>query len=109
MTEPTPSGALPAAVTLLTQPDCSLCEHAKRVLAAVAADHPLTVTEIPLDSPDGQRLAVETGMLFAPGILVDGAAFGFGRLSERALRKALTHRTPAAPSTADTTVHKGVI
>jgi hypothetical protein len=101
MTEPAPGGALPAAVTLLTQPDCSLCEHAKRVLAAVAADHPLTITEIPLDSPDGQRLATETGMLFAPGILLDGAAFGFGRLSELALRKALTRRT-AAPSTTDT-------
>ncbi len=36
------------AVTLLTQADCALCEHAKGVLARVGADHPLEITEIDL-------------------------------------------------------------
>ena len=33
-------------ITLLTQADCALCEHAKKVLARVGEDHPIEVTEI---------------------------------------------------------------
>jgi len=62
------------AVTLLTQADCALCEHAKGVLARVGADHPLEITEIDLASEPG-----------------DGRPFGHGRLSERRLRRALGH------------------
>jgi len=81
-------------VTLLTQPDCALCEHAKQVLARVGADHPLRVEEIGLHTPRGQQLALAAGVLFAPAILLDGAPYAFGRLSERALRRTLS-RTPA--------------
>ncbi|MET9835891.1 glutaredoxin family protein [Streptomyces sp. NPDC006385] len=77
-------------ITLLTQADCTLCEHAKQVLAKVGADHPLTVTEIDLTSEEGQRLGAAAGVLFAPGILLDGRPFAHGRLSERRLRRALT-------------------
>lgn len=79
-------------VTLLTKPHCPLCDHAKTVLARVNADHPLRVEEISLDSPEGARLAVAAGVLFAPGVLLDGAPFAFGRLSERALRRALARQ-----------------
>jgi glutaredoxin len=77
------------AVTLLTQADCSLCEHAKQVLARVGEDHPLDVTEIDLASEQGRALAARAGVLFAPGVLVDGRPFGYGRLSERRLRRVL--------------------
>jgi glutaredoxin len=77
------------AVTLLTQTDCTLCEHAKQVLARVAADHPLTVSEIGLHTDEGRRLAAEAGVAFAPGILLDGQPFAYGRLSERKLRRRL--------------------
>lgn len=77
-------------VTLLTTTDCALCDHAKRVLAEVGQEHPLEVSEVPLDTPDGRALAAEHGMLFAPGVLLDGKAFAHGRLSERKLRKALS-------------------
>jgi predicted ABC-type transport system involved in lysophospholipase L1 biosynthesis ATPase subunit len=83
-------------VTLLTGPDCASCEHAKAVLARVGAEHPLTVREVALASDEGQRLAVQAGLLFAPGILLDGAAYAFGRLSERALRRHLTRQQPIA-------------
>ena len=76
-------------VTVLTQADCALCDHAKRVLTSVARDVPLTVEEIALDSPEGRRMATEGTVLFAPGIFIDGQPFGYGRLSERKLRKAL--------------------
>ncbi len=83
------------SITLLTQADCALCEHAKGVLDRVGADHPLEVTEIDLASEHGRALAARAGVLFAPGVLVDGRPFGYGRLSERRLRRELG-RMPAA-------------
>ncbi len=79
----------PTRITLLTQSDCHMCEHAKNVLSCVSEDHPLEVEEIDLSTNQGRELASEAGVMFAPGILVDGRPFGFGRLSERKLRKAL--------------------
>jgi hypothetical protein len=79
-------------VTLLTQGDCAMCEHAKEVLARVGADHPLEVDEVTLATPEGQALALRHGVLFAPGVLLDGKAFAYGRLSERKLRRTLARR-----------------
>ena len=79
-------------VTLLTQADCAMCDHAKQVLARVGADHPLRVTEIGLASDEGRQLAMDAGVLFAPGVLLDGQPFAYGRLSERKLRRALAGR-----------------
>ena len=81
-------------ITLLTQADCALCEHAKQVLTRVGADHPLEVTEIDLASAAGRTLAAKAGVLFAPGVLVNGSPFGHGRLSERRLRRALASLAP---------------
>jgi predicted DCC family thiol-disulfide oxidoreductase YuxK len=86
-------------VTLLTQPECALCEQAKQVLARVGADHRLRVEEIALDSPHGQQLAATAGVMFAAGILLDTQPYAFGRLSEKALRRDLrrrAHRTEPA-------------
>jgi hypothetical protein len=88
----------PVRITLLTQGDCALCEHAKTVLAKVSADHPLAITEIDLSSEEGQRLGAEAGVLFAPGILLDGRPFSYGRLSERRLRRALRTSSEASAS-----------
>ena len=78
------------AVTLLTTTDCALCDHAKQVLADVGREHPMEVAEVPLDTPAGRALAADHGVLFAPGVLLDGKAFSYGRLSARKLRKALS-------------------
>ena len=81
------------AITLLTQADCTLCEQAKTVLAKVAADHPIAVDEIDLGSEQGHELALTAGVMFAPGVLIDGEPFSYGRLSERKLRARLTQAT----------------
>lgn len=80
-------------VTLLVQADCGLCDHAKQVLRRVSTDHPLEITEIDATTSEGQHLAARHGIPFTPGILLDGQPFGYGRLSERQLRRTLTRRT----------------
>lgn len=79
----------PPVVTLLTQDACSLCDDAKAVLRRIAADRPLQTEEVALDSERGKALAAQGGVLFAPGVLLDGEPFGHGRLSEKKLRKAI--------------------
>lgn len=79
----------PTEVTLLTQTDCSSCDAAKEILARVGREYPLQLCEIDLATAEGQRLATSAGVLFAPGVLLEGEAFSYGRLSERRLRRAL--------------------
>jgi len=76
-------------VTLLSKEECSLCDHAKEVLGRVGRDHALVVETVALESEEGQRLAANAGMVFAPGVLLDGEPFAHGRLSEGKLRKKL--------------------
>ncbi len=82
-------------VLLLTQERCALCDHAKRVLERLAAEYPLAVTTLELASPEGRALAGRGGVLFPPGVFLDGEAFSYGRLSERKLRRELDRRLHA--------------
>ncbi len=82
-------------VLLLTEEQCSLCEHAKRVLDRLAMEYPLSVTALALASPEGRALAERSGILFPPGILLGGEPFSYGRLSERKLRRELDRRLAA--------------
>jgi hypothetical protein len=66
-----------------------LCDHAKAVLARIDQDHPLEIEEIDLSTEIGRGLAEQGGVMFAPGVFLDGRPFAFGRLSERRLRKVL--------------------
>lgn len=60
----------------------------------------MAIRHIELATEQGAALAARHGVLFAPGILLDGRTFSFGRLSERRLRRELsrrsTHPEPAA-------------
>ena len=82
-------------VVLLTQPTCELCDHAKRILQRLAPEYALTVRELSFDSDEGRALATSHRLLFAPGVLLDGVPFSYGRLSERRLRRELDRRTNA--------------
>ena len=82
-------------VLLLTQDHCRLCEHAKQVLARVAADYPLEVTALDLASPAVRELATLGGIRFPPGLFLDGEPFSYGRVSERRLRREIVRRLHA--------------
>jgi glutaredoxin len=88
----------PAQITLLTQTSCNMCTHAKTVLHRLEQEYRLSVQELDLASADGQQLAARAGVMFAPGLLLDGQMFSFGRVSERKLRRALDHRQPEPPA-----------
>jgi glutaredoxin len=79
-------------VTLLTQEQCDFCVQAKDLLDRLAGEFPLTVETLDLASSEGQRLAAAGGILFPPGILLDGEPFSYGRPSERKLRRELRRR-----------------
>ncbi len=79
-------------VLLLTQEHCSLCEQAKKVLDRLAGEYPLKVAVLDLASPQGRALGADGGILFPPGVFLDGEPFCYGRLSERKLRRELDRR-----------------
>ncbi len=94
-TQPTSSRS-PIQITLLTRADCTFCEQAKEMLARLAREYPITVAPVDLETPEGERLALRSGVLFPPGLFLDGAPFSYGRVSERKLRRALESRLVAA-------------
>lgn len=74
-------------VLLLTRESCHYCEHAEQVLGRLGRDFPLEVSELEIDSGPGQKLAMEGGLLFPPGIVIEGRPFSYGRPSEGKLRR----------------------
>lgn len=76
-------------VLLLTQANCAFCDQAKALLERFAAQYPLTVRTLDLGTPEGQAHAERGGIMFPPGIFLDGEPFSYGRPSERALRRAI--------------------
>ena len=79
-------------VLLLTQEHCGFCRQAKEILDRLSVEYGLAVSTLDLDSHEGQVLAERSGMLFPPGIFLDGEPFSYGRLSERKLRRELEQR-----------------
>ena len=82
----------PARVLLVTAPDCHFCADAKALLARLGRTYPLEVREVDLSSPEGQETATRHGIMFPPGLLLDDEFVGFGRVSERKLRRVLERR-----------------
>lgn len=79
-------------VTLVTQEECSFCDAAKDVLHRLTEEHDLRVHVVGLDDPEGRSLAERGGLVFPPGVFIEGELFSHGRLSERKLRRHLRRR-----------------
>ena len=71
---------------LITAPDCHLCAHARDVLYALGVD----AREVDVAGAEAQELKARgVPLVFLP-VLWDGErVLGYGRLSERALRRKL--------------------
>lgn len=82
----------PLRATLVTAPDCHLCEHAREVLSRLQGARPLAVAEVAWGSAEGQALVRRDGVPFPPALYIDGTLYGYGRLSEGRLRRLLERR-----------------
>lgn len=79
-------------ILILTQAHCGFCEQARDILEQLAREYCLAISTLDMNSPQGQKLALRGGLLFPPGILIEGEPFSYGRLSERKLRRELDRR-----------------
>ena len=82
----------PISVLVLTQANCAFCETAKEIFYQLSREYPLTVTLLFIDSSEGAALAERGGVMFAPGVFIDGEPFSYGRPSERKIRREIERR-----------------
>jgi hypothetical protein len=80
-------------VTLLTVPQCAYSEEGKATLLRLAHEYRLAIDVVALRTPAGDRLAMQGGVLFPPGLFLDDEPFSYGRVSERTLRQELARRS----------------
>lgn len=81
---------------LLTQQDCALCDQAKKLLSRLGAQYPLDIEVVDFSSARGFELANSGGILFPPGIFLDGQPLSYGRPSEGKLRREIEARLSRA-------------
>ena len=86
-------------ILLLTRSDCGSCGQAKTVIDRLADEFGLEVSTLDMDSEEGSVLAERGGVMFPPGVFVDGKPFSYGRLSERKLRRELETRRASVGGT----------
>ncbi len=85
-------------VLLLTQQQCVFCTQAKELLERLSLEYGFSVSTLDVSSPEGEALSVRNGILFPPGIFLDGEPFSYGRPSERRLRREIERRLrPVSP------------
>ncbi len=85
-------------VLLLTQEQCAFCSQAKEILDRLSKEYGFELATLDLGADEGQALAMRSGIMFPPGILIDGEPFGYGRPSERKLRREFDARAKAPAS-----------
>lgn len=79
-------------ILLLTQQQCAFCTQAKDLLERLSVEYEFSYSMLDVASLEGEALAIQHGILFPPGILLDNKPFSYGRPSERKLRHELEKR-----------------
>jgi len=95
-------------ILILTQPECTFCDAAKAIFERLSRDYPLSVSMVAVDSPDGASLAQRGGVMFPPGIFIDGKPFSYGRPSERKIRREIERHLREARKRAEETLSEGI-
>jgi hypothetical protein len=88
-------------ILVLTQEGCAFCHDAEDLAARLAREFGLRLASLDLDTPDGRAMGDRGGILFPPGIFLDGEAISYGRPSERRLRRIVERRLVARSAGAD--------
>jgi glutaredoxin len=79
-------------ILVLTREQCHWCDEAKAALERLATVYDVSVDALDITTPEGEALALRSGVLFPPGVFLDGTLFSYGRLPERKLRETLERR-----------------
>ncbi len=79
-------------VRLVTSEGCHYCGDARELLDRLQGEFPLDVEEVDLASPEGAALQRRWRAPYPPLLFIDDEYFGYGRISERKLRKTLGAR-----------------
>jgi hypothetical protein len=78
----------------LTAPDCAFCTDGRPIVQRLGREMGLEVAELAWDSPRGKALVGRESAFFPPAVYLDDRLLGYGRVSERKLRKQLA-KVPA--------------
>ncbi|HVA92256.1 MAG TPA: thioredoxin family protein [Chloroflexota bacterium] len=92
-----PPDITPVHLLLVASDDCHFCLDARAILDRLRGDYPLNVREVQLSSPEGRDLAARHGIAFPPGLFIEDRFIGFGRVSERKLRRLLEQLKAETP------------
>ena len=76
-------------VVFMTSAGCHYCHDAREVLNRLQHEGAISLREIDLESAEGVAALQKWRVPFPPIMVVDGELFGYGRLSERKLRRHL--------------------
>lgn len=79
----------PIQVQLLSIEGCKYCDEARALLERLRNEYPLDLVVMDAESDCGQALALRHGVLFPPGIFIEGEFVQYGRPSERKVRARL--------------------
>ena len=73
----------------VTAPNCHFCEEGWSIVQRLGAETGLSVERIDWDSTKAAELAGHATAMFPPALYLGQKLLGYGRLSERRLRKLL--------------------
>lgn len=103
MTSPEdPSGKAPAKtgdpidLLLVTSDACHFCEAAQKLIADLSDEYPIRLRAVDILADEGHQLMRHNRVPFAPALLVAGEFHGYGRISERRLRRHLNELVSTA-------------
>ena len=75
-------------VVLVTAPRCHFCIDTSKLLEKLSNSYSLSVRTVELASDEGAAIVSHYRVPFPPVLLIDGAYFGHGRISQRKLVRA---------------------
>jgi hypothetical protein len=75
------------SLTYVTAPNCHFCEEGRAIVVHLAQESGFPVEEVEWGSAQATKLTKHEPPLFPPAVYLDEKLLGYGRLSERRLRK----------------------
>lgn len=82
-------GGRPIHVQILSTEGCKYCDEARALFERISTEYTLELELLDLETDSGRELALAHGILFPPGVFIEGELLQYGRPSERKVRARL--------------------